>query len=64
MVLVSEMVTKAALFREESRGDHYRKDFPQKDDKKWLKHVVIRQRGDRMSIKTQPVTLTRMRPRS
>jgi succinate dehydrogenase / fumarate reductase flavoprotein subunit len=64
MVLVSEMVTRAALFRTESRGDHYRRDFPKKDNKHWLKHVVVSQKGERMSIKTQPVNLTRLYPQS
>jgi succinate dehydrogenase/fumarate reductase flavoprotein subunit len=62
MVLVSEMVTRAALFRTESRGDHYRRDFPKKDNKNWLKHVVVSQRGERMSLKTRPVTLMRLSP--
>ncbi len=31
----------AALKREESRGAHYRTDFPQKDDKNWLKHSLV-----------------------
>ena len=64
MILVSEMVTRAALFRTESRGDHYRKDFPKKDNKHWLKHVVVSPKGERMGIKTQPVTLTRLYPQT
>ncbi len=36
------LVAKSALAREESRGAHYRTDFPAHDDKKFLKHSVIK----------------------
>jgi succinate dehydrogenase/fumarate reductase flavoprotein subunit len=39
--LIASMVAQSALAREESRGDHYRKDFPQRDDPHWLKHIVF-----------------------
>ncbi|WP_276914462.1 L-aspartate oxidase [Aneurinibacillus aneurinilyticus] len=34
------LVANAALFREESRGGHYREDFPKRDDLVWRKHIV------------------------
>lgn len=34
------LTTRAALLREESRGSHYRSDFPQKDDLIWRKHII------------------------
>lgn len=34
------LTTKAALFREESRGGHFRIDFPERDDVIWRKHIV------------------------
>ena len=39
-------VSRSALAREESRGTHYRMDYPDRDDKKFLKHSVIR--GDKV----------------
>jgi len=39
MVLVSKLIAKAALERTESRGAHYRTDFP-KENNKWKKHLI------------------------
>jgi L-aspartate oxidase len=41
------LVTRSALAREESRGAHYRIDNPGHDDKKFLKHSVVRGEGVR-----------------
>ncbi len=55
MVSCAELTYRAALLREESRGSHFREDFPVRDDKKWLKWVVIRQEQGKMKLQTQPV---------
>ncbi|MEY3002483.1 MAG: hypothetical protein RLZZ428_858, partial [Pseudomonadota bacterium] len=39
MLEFSKFIVYGALIREESRGGHFREDFPQRDDKKFLKHT-------------------------
>ena len=40
MILIAELVTKSALIREESRGAHYRADYPDRKDE-WKKSIVL-----------------------
>ena len=46
MIEVSEILTRASLIRTESRGAHYREDYPDQDDKNWLKSIIFFQEGD------------------
>jgi len=51
MLLVSKMVCQAALYRTESRGAHYRSDWPQERNPEWLKNVLIRKAdGENMTL--------------
>jgi L-aspartate oxidase len=40
--LAALLVARSALAREESRGAHYRTDCPDHDDKKFLKHSLVK----------------------
>ncbi len=40
LITVARLIARAALRREESRGGHFRSDFPQRDDRNWKRHVV------------------------
>jgi succinate dehydrogenase / fumarate reductase flavoprotein subunit/fumarate reductase flavoprotein subunit len=59
-ITVCRMVANAALRREESRGAHYREDFPELDNKGWLLNIQLSKKGERdMQLTTKPVKLTR-----
>ena len=40
---VAALITEAAILRTESRGTHYREDFPERNDVKWRRHIVFQQ---------------------
>jgi len=62
LVTVAEMVAKAALMRTESRGAHYRRDFPKTDNHNWFANIVIEQKDGEMTFLKVPVVATIMKP--
>ena len=62
LVELAETVMVGALAREESRGAHYRSDFPQRDDAQWLKHTICRYSEQGPKLEYGPVTITRFPP--
>ena len=60
MILVVEVIARAALIRTESRGANYRKDFPYTDNVNWLKNIIIKKVADKMDIATQPIIITKL----
>ena len=48
-LLACETIIRSALIRQESRGAHYRSDFPKLDDEKWKVNIFCRKEGDEMT---------------
>ena len=53
-LVVAEIVARSALHREESRGAHYRLDYPEQNDGKWLNNTIIIKRGAKPEITSRP----------
>jgi succinate dehydrogenase/fumarate reductase flavoprotein subunit len=54
-LLACEAIIRSALIRQESRGAHYRSDFPKLDDKKWKINIFCRKEGGEMTTFKQGV---------
>lgn len=61
LALVGQMVARSALFRRESRGAHYRSDFPAPDPR-WLKRVCLVADGEDARLSLEPIDFTRVKP--
>jgi succinate dehydrogenase/fumarate reductase flavoprotein subunit len=59
--LNAELVARGALLREESRGSHFRSDFP-RPNPEWLKHIRLQKHGSGIDVSYVPVSFPRLAP--
>jgi succinate dehydrogenase / fumarate reductase flavoprotein subunit len=59
---IAEVVLLGALHRRESRGAHFREDFPAREDGEYLKHTLIFQTPKGPEVRYKPVKITRFQP--
>ena len=63
MLELTLVVAAGALARQESRGGHSRRDYPQRDDQSWLKHTLAyRQEDGTPALRYKPVEIVKYEP--
>jgi succinate dehydrogenase / fumarate reductase flavoprotein subunit len=63
MLKTAEAIVFSALQREESRGAHFRNDFPERNDAAWLKHTLVFKSAEGLMAQYKPVIITRFEPK-
>jgi len=62
MLDCAEMICAGSIERKESRGAHYRTDYPKRDDENWMKHIAWTYAPNGPQMSHIPVTITRWEP--
>ena len=63
MLDLAEVITLGALNRDETRGSHFRTDFPKRNDKDWLKHTLVTLKDKKIQIDYKEVELGKYEPK-
>jgi succinate dehydrogenase / fumarate reductase, flavoprotein subunit len=63
MLILSKVITLGALARNETRGAHFKPEFPERDDKNWLKTTKASWNGGKIQLDYEPVDISLLPPR-
>ncbi len=63
MLDISEAIVAGAMARKESRGAHFREDYPERNDAEYLAHTLVYRDGGKLRINYKPVNITRFTPK-
>ena len=63
MIILARVVTVGALARNESRGAHYKPEFPERDDANWLKTTRAKWANNEVQLTYEPVDISLITPR-
>jgi succinate dehydrogenase / fumarate reductase flavoprotein subunit len=63
MLHLAEVIVEGALARRESRGSHFRLDYPARDDEHWLRHTLAFKTKEGLKLNYKDVTITSHPPK-
>ncbi len=62
MLRIAEVIVYSALQRKESRGAHFRSDYPERNDEEWLKHTFVNETPTGLKESYKPLAIGRFAP--
>jgi fumarate reductase (CoM/CoB) subunit A len=62
LLCIADIMFRTAIMRKETRAMFLRDDYPERDDKNWLKHIVVKKQNGGMSLVAVPVDLIYLKP--